>query len=330
MSTIRDVAKMAGVSTATVSRVLNNNDYVNEHTKALVLKAIKKLNYSPSYLAQNMRARKTKSLAVLIPDFTNIYYTKLLNKIERVGREEGYITVVCTTEVDFEREREYVDELIRRQLDGIIFCWYKGAQEYRSFLIKVAQRVPVLIMDQPSGGLPISAVYTDGFEGIRLVIEHLVNKGHSRIGMIKPMSSYSSVDMRSAGFISAMKEHGLCVRDEWTVESTFGVENAYEATGRLLNRSDVTAVVAVDDLMAIGALQYALDKGYTVPEDIAITGFDDIPIASYVSPKLTTVAQPIEEMAKAATKQLIRKMENRRVKNRDLVFAPKLVVRDST
>jgi DNA-binding LacI/PurR family transcriptional regulator len=330
MSTIRDVAKVAGVSTATVSRVLNNTDYVNEQTRITVLRAIKKLDYSPSYLAQKMRARKTNSFAVLIPDFTNIYYTKLLNTIERVGREEGYITVVCTTEVDYEREREYVDELIRRQLDGIIFCWYKGVQEYRSFLIKVARKVPVLIMDQPSGGLPISSVYTDGFDGIRIVIEHLIKKGHRKIGMIKPMSPYTSVDMRSDGFIAAMQEHGLRVQDEWIVESTFGVENAYEATGRLLNQSDVTAVVAVDDLMAIGALQYANDNGFAVPEDIAITGFDDIPITSYVSPKLTTVAQPIEEMAKAATKQLIRRIENRRSKNRDIVFKPMLVERDST
>ena len=330
MSTIRDVAKIAGVSTATVSRVLNNNDYVNEQTKTLVLKAIKKLDYSPNYLAQRMRTRKTKSFAVLIPDFTNIYYTKLLNNIERVGREEGYITVVCTTEVDFDREREYVDELIRRQLDGIIFCWYKGVHKYRPFLTKIAQKVPVLIMDQPSGNLPISSVYTDGFEGIRLVVEHLIHKGHSKIGMMKPISEYASVDMRSDGFISALREHGLEVEKKWIVESTFGVENAYEAAERLLNRSDVTAIVAVDDLMAIGALQYALDNGYSVPEEIAITGFDDIPIASYVSPKLTTVAQPIEEMAKAATKQLIRKIENRRVKNRDIVFTPKLVIRDST
>jgi LacI family transcriptional regulator len=329
MPTIHDVAKKAGVSTATVSRVLNDNDYVNERTRSLVLKAIEKLDYSPSYLAQRMRARKTKSFAVLIPDFTNIYYTKLLNIIEREGREEGYITVICTTEVDFDCEREYVQELINRQLDGIIFCWYRGANEHRSFLKKVAHRVPVLIMDQSSVGLPISSVYTDGFQGLRLVVEYLVGRGHSRIGMIKPLSCYSAVDMRSTGYVSAMREQGSEVRDRWIEESAFSIEGGYEAAKKLLARSDVTAIVAVDDLMAIGALQYALDKGYAVPEEIAITGFDDIPLASLVSPKLTTVAQPIEEMARAATRQLIRKMENNRAKKRDIVFTPKLVVRGS-
>jgi len=329
MPTILDVAKTAGVSTATVSRVINNHSYVHKDTKEKILNTIRELNYSPSYLAQRMRAQKTKSFAVLIPDFTNIYYSQLLNSVEMEARKNGYLSVVCTTEIDFEREKEYIYDLIKRQVDGIILCWYRGVEENKTFLKEIIKKVAVLIMDQPAHGLPISSVYADGYTGIKQIINYLVQKGHRRIALIRSLSRNSSTENRVNGYIAGMRENHINFSDDWITESDYTIEGGYEGAKRILNEDRFTAIVAVDDLMAIGAMQFVKECGYSIPGDISITGFDDIPLASLVTPKLTTLAQPVQKIALSATRLLIKKMENRKSKSREVVYPPTLVVRES-
>ena len=330
MPTIFDVAERAGVSKTTVSRVLNHPELVNEETKRRVHDVMEELSYTPSILAQGMRAQRTKSFGVVIPDFKNLFYAEFLEQVEVAARHYGYIAIICSTEIDPAREREYITKLLRRQIDGLIMCWYKSVAENRDFLVKLAKKLPVVIMDQPSQGLPVSSVYTDGFKGIRRLTSYFIESGHRRIAIIRSLRKYPVGNSRYEGYLAALKEHTIGFDEDLVEESEWTAAGAAEATKRLLQRADPTAIIAVTDLMALGVLKFLIDNGYDVPGDIAIAGFDDISFSSLVSPRLTTVAQPVDRMAWEATEQLIRRIENRHIRNRDIELENRLVVREST
>lgn len=330
MPTILDVARLAGVSKTTVSRVLNSPDLVNEQTRQRIQQIIGDLNYLPSMLAQGMRRQRTKTIGVLIPDFKNLFYAEFLEHVESAARKHGYVAIVCSTDIDSEREKDYINQLLQRRIDGLIMCWYKGVRENRAFLTQLAKKVPVVIMDQPSCGLPVSAVYSDGFMGIRNLTTYFLRMGHRRIGIIKALERYPVGRNRFEGYTAALQECGIEVDNRLIEESDWTPSAAAAATGRLLNKFRPTAIIAVTDLMAIGVLRCLHEKGCAVPQDIAVGGFDNIAMASLISPPLTTVAQPIDQMAMEATHQLIRRIENPRSRNRDIALPNSLIVRESS
>lgn len=330
MSTILDVARLAGVSRTTVSRVLNNSHLVNREMRKRVLKTIRELNYRPSFLAQGMRLKRTNSFAILIPDFTNLYYSELVNYIEVEARKRGYLAIACTTEVDHEREREYVGQLLRRHIDGLIFCWYRGVNEEKSYLEELARRVSVVLLDQPAEGLPITSIYTDGHGGMRKITNYLIGKGHRKFAYIRGPIFCPAIQDRYRGFAAALAEHGLELESDLLGEGDFTIEGGYRAARRLLGRKKPTAVVTDDDLAAIGVLECCREKRLKVPEDLAVTGFDNILISAHITPMLTTVAQPIREIAEAATSELVSRIENKAAEGRTIVFPPRLVIRESS
>ena len=330
MPTIFDVARRAGVSKTTVSRVLNHPELVNEETKRRVRGVMEELSYTPSILAQGMRAQRTRSFGVVIPDFKNLYYAEFLEHVEIAARHHGYIAIICSTDIDPDREREYITKLLRRQVDGLIMCWYKSVTAHRDFLVKLAKKLPVVIMDQPSQGMPVSSVYTDGFKGIGRLTKYFIENGHRKIAIIRSLKKYPVGNSRYEGYVAALQKQGLDIDEALVVESEWTAEGAFEATGRILARAEPTAIIAVTDLMALGVLKYLNDNGYDVPGEIAIAGFDDISVSSLVSPRITTVAQPVDRMAWEATQQLIRRIENRHVRNRDIELENRLIIREST
>jgi LacI family transcriptional regulator len=330
MPTISDVANKAGVSKTTVSRVLNHPDLVNEETKSRVRSVMEELSYTPSLLAQGMRAQRTRSFGVVIPDFKNLYYAGFVANVEIAARRQGYTAIMCSTEINPEREREYITKLIQRQVDGLIICWYKNVSDNRDYLIRLAKILPVVIMDQPSLGMPVSSVYTDGFKGIAKLTRHLIECGHRKIGIIRSLKKYHVGTRRYDGYLAALQEGGIGFDQDLVEESEWTAAAAAAATERILRRSDPTAIIAVTDLMALGVLKSLIEKGKRVPEDIAVGGFDDISFSSLMSPGLTTVAQPVDRMAEMATEQLIRRIENHQVRNRDIELENRLVIREST
>jgi DNA-binding LacI/PurR family transcriptional regulator len=330
MATISDVAKKADVSEATVSRVLNNTAVVNRETRKRVLDAIDELHYTPSFLAKGMRRKKTNTFGVIIPDFRNPYYSELLKSIEDEARIHEYIAIICTGEMNAERERAYIDYLLSRQVEGLMLCCYVNIMENKSFIQEVARKVPIIVMDQPSDKLPVSAAYADGYKGFKVLLSYLIGKGHREIGMIRSLHRYPCSESRFVGYLDALKENGISLDPDLIEESEFTAAGGYDAAKKLIAKSKPTAIVGVNDLIASGALKYILEEGFSVPDDIAIAGFDNIALSSLVSPQLTTVSIPVEKIAHEAINQLIKKIQNPRAKNRDIVIETALIIRQST
>jgi DNA-binding LacI/PurR family transcriptional regulator len=330
MATISDVARKAGVSKATVSRVLNNTAVVNKDTRKRVLEAIESLSYTPSFLAKGMRRKKTSTFGVIIPDFRNPYYSELLKSIEEEARKHEYIALICTGEMNADREREYIHYLLSRQVEGLVLCCYVSIMENETFIQNLAKRVPIIVMDQPSFGLPVSSAYADGYKGFGKLLTYLIEKGHKRIGMIRSLHRYPCSESRFLGYRDTMENHGIDLDTDLIEESEFTAAGGYEAAKRMLSRSKPTAIIGVNDLLAIGVLKYILEKGYVVPGEIAIAGHDNIALSSLVSPQLTTVNIPVDQIAEEAISQLIRKIQNPRSRNSDIVIDTQLVIRQST
>ena len=330
MANISDVARKAGVSKATVSRVMNNTAVVNKNTRKLVLEAIESLHYTPSFIAKGMRKKKTSTFGVIIPDFRNPYYSELLKSIEHEARKNEYIALICTGEMNAEREREYIHYLLNRQVEGIVLCCYVSIVENQSFIKQIARKVPIIVMDQPSLGLPVSSAYSDGYKGFRNLLTYIIEKGHKRIGMIRSLHKYPCSESRFLGYRDTLKKHGIKIDQDLIEESEFTAAGGYEAAKRMLSKSKPTAIVGVNDLLSIGALKYVQEKGFKVPGDIAIAGYDNIALSSLVSPQLTTVNIPVDQIAAEAITQLIRKIQNPRSRNKDIVIETQLVIRQST
>ncbi len=329
MATIIDVAAKAGVSTTTVSRILNNYSPVNAQTKKKVMEAMQELGYRPSSLAQGMRTQRTRTIGILIPTYRNYWYADLLNFIELEARTAGYLPIVCTTEQE-PGGSEHVNTLLRRQVDGIILCWYHGVMTDREYLRRIVRETPFVIMDQPAGGLPVSSVYTNGYKGIKQLVDSLIEGGHRRIGMIKYMAENSTSENRFQGYLDALEEHGIERDERLIVQSDYCTEGGQVAAGRLLQGASPTAIITVGDDMAIGAMRYCHEHHIDVPGDVSIAGFDDIPFARIVTPSLTTVAQPIKLMAETATRQLVRHIEHPSARKQEFVFETSIIYREST
>jgi DNA-binding LacI/PurR family transcriptional regulator len=330
MPTISDVSKLAGVSKTTVSRVLNSPELVNAETRERVLAVIEKLDYSPSIIARGMRSQKTRMIGIILPDIANLYYSEFLKNVEAESMRNGYIAVICSTETNPQREREYIEQLVKRQIDGLILCRYKAVEQNESFLRSIGKKLPIVVTDQPSKGLPISAVYTDAFQGFRDVTKYLLDRGYKRIAMLSGRRCYPFAAMRFGGYAAALRDRSIAVDESLVQECECTVAGGFGAVENILKRTRPDAVVAVTDLVAMGALRCLQERGYSIPQEIAITGFDNIPISSLASPQLTTVAQPIDRMATEAVGQLIKRIQNSRVRNRDIVLRNTLVIREST
>ena len=330
MATIADVAKKAGVSATTVSRVLNEHSVVNKKTRKNVLQAIEDLNYTPSLFARGLRGSKTKTIGVLIPDFRSYWYSEILTHIEVEVRRRGYLATICSIGADPDRETEYIDDLIRRQVDGIILCVYKESDIKKKYLKKVLKKIPIVMMDAPVPGLPVSVVFTDGYKGISKITKAFIGQGHGEIGMLANDLSYEVHRARFQGYLDTLEKGQINIDGNLIEKTDIGLEAGYKGAKRLLSNSKPTAIVTMDDLTAIGAIRYCNETGIRVPEDVSITGFDDISLAGYSSPTLTTIVQPVKELAEKSVEIIINKIENNKSKNQTIVFEPKIILREST
>ncbi|MDQ7844431.1 MAG: LacI family DNA-binding transcriptional regulator [Armatimonadota bacterium] len=328
-ATIRDVAARAGVSVATVSRVVNRSPHrVSAATQRRVLAAVRALGYESNPIARGLKKRSTRTVALIVPDISNPFFPAIARGIEDVARARGYAVLLCNTYEDLERERAYLELLARRMVDGLVFATVGSNTRHLRALRR--QGRPVVLVARDVAGVRIDSVLVDNFRGEFEATTHLLGLGHRRIAHITGPPSLHVAAERRRGYLAALEAAGVPRSEALVVEGNFAADGGRRAVERLLARgAKFTAVVAANDLMAIGAMEALRRAGRRIPQDVAVVGFDDITFASLVCPALTTVAQPKYRMGQLAMERLLALMDGADEGGRQTVLIPQLVVRDS-
>lgn len=331
MATIKDVAAKAGVSTATVSHVINESRAVGVETKKRVRAAIKALKYRPDGIARSLRVSQTGTIAVLIADVSNPFFADFVRGVEDTAHQRGerYNLLLCNTEENVERERRAIDLVLERRIDGIVMAPAGGNQATLADLSESG--LPLVFGDRKLKGVPADTVVSNNAEAAGRLAEHVLSLGHRRIGILKADLASSAIDDRVAGFVEALAASGVTVDPDLIVTSASNIPAAVEASAALIDaarRPDV--VFCTNNFMTLGLAQAVLDRGLACPEDMAIVGFDDFPWAAAFRPRLTVVAQPAYEIGREAATLLFDRISGRRTgPTVQMVLDATLVVRDS-
>ena len=327
MAKLSDVAKLANVSTATVSRVLTNAENVTEKTRRKVLDAIEELNYHPNILGRQLRKMATNTILVVVPDITNPFFSKVLRGIEMLAMQNGYQVLLADTQNYIISETEYLNFLHYKQVEGIILLTTKSNQQ----LVKqLSEDSPVVLACEYMEEAQIPTVSIDNISSARKITQHLIRLGHSRIAHIcGPMDIILSRD-RLKGYQQAIGQNHLELDPILIQEGDFSYESGYNLMNKLLAlENPPTAVFAANDLMAIGAIKSIKSHQLSVPQDIAVVGFDDIQMASIMEPAITTISQPAFEIGNKAMELLLGLMAKEQIVKKQYILEDQLVIRES-
>jgi len=333
MTTIKDIARLAGVSVTTVSRALNGYDDVNEETRQRIRKVADELGYSPNIAARSLISKKTRTLGLLLSALTrssakdNIVFEMLCGMNDRAAELE-YDLVLFNTTPQKQRLKSYMSLCKERGVDGVIMMGMRLDDPYMEELIDSS--VPCVLIDIPVKHKHVGYVSTDNVSGAREAVRHLLSLGHRSIGMINGHGQASVSRLRLDGYREALEQYNVAYREEYVADGSFTEEGGKEAAYRLLAaHPDITALFCASDLMALGAMQAVRGLNKSVPDDVSIVGFDNIAPAEYCWPALTTVNQNKYEMGYQAATLLIDMLEGRQVQ-RHRTMPSQLVVRGST
>ena len=333
---ITDVAKSASVSVTTVSRVLSGSTHpVNEDTRARVLEAARVLNYSPSALAKAMVTRDTHIVGVIIGDATDPYFAAIIRGVEDVARNHGYLVIVCNSDRVPAVELRYLSILNDYRVDGVIFAG--GGLVDESYRRDIRQALEVYYEREAvcvSLGKHLFTSFSVAVENVQLVVdavEHLISLGHQDIAYISGPSMLTTTQLRLSGFEAAMQAHHLAVRPECVLNGRYTYESGVEAAQAVSKLSPrPTAVMASNDLMAIGCINGLKELGLRVPEDVSVMGIDDLAMARFIDPPLTTVAIPLQAMGASAMECLMKLRQGELTLDENITLPHRLMVRKST
>lgn len=328
MVTITDIARRARVSPSTVSHVINGTRPVSPAARRRVEAAVAATGYRPNPLARSLRSGRTHTLGLLLPDSGNPFFAEVGRAIQLAAFDAGLAVFLCNTENDPERERQAVAELVRARVDGLVLVAVDGRGDALRTLAR--HGVPVVVMDRERPELPLDTVLTDHRDGGRQATRHLAALGHRRIGFVAGPAGLSPSELRLAGHRDALAAAGLPAERSLVRHGDFHPESGRAAARALLALPrPPTAIVAANDLMALGVLRAAADAGRQVPRDLAVVGYDDIELAAYTVPPLTTVAQPRREMGREAVRLLANRLAARHLPPQQALLPVTLTVRQS-
>lgn len=324
MASIREVAKIAGVSPATVSRVMNGTANVNEEKKARVLQAISETGFVPNEVARSLFRKSAKTIGLVLPNIDNPFFTQMASAIEKEADANGYRVLLYNTHDDFEKEKMAFQMLTSMNADGIILT--RSDKKLQPYVENSA--IPVVITDTIfSGGKASAYVYCDFYQGGRMAAEHLIACGCRHMVCIKGIQTITSAKARYEGYRDVCKERGIPVR---TVECDYSFNRGLEAAEEILRKyPDVDGIVASNDMVAISVYKVLRREKIAVPEQVQIIGFDDIYLSTLISPELTTIIQPIKEIGTMAARLII-ESGIQELKENTYVFPVSLVVRETT
>ena len=326
MSNIRDVAREAGVSVATVSRALSDPEKVSQASLNKVHSAIDKVGYRPNMLARSFRSAKSYAVVVLVPDITNPFFSQVIRSIEDRAQQKGYAVLLGDTRGIIEREKEYIRRVETRLADGVIQLRPDELNKHSEMPADVAC-VKACSCESTVG----PRVRIDNRGGSRAVVDYLISLGHRRIGVISGLKDNPHTIDRMAGYLESLEAAGIEFDKSLVAEGDFTTWSGLNSAKQFCAmQNKPTALFCMNDEMAIGAIQTLKQHGLRVPEDISVTGFDDISYARYCDPSLTTVTQPAEEIGKLAMDMLLRLIEGEELAQEENVLPAEFVIRKST
>lgn len=328
MTRMNDVARVANVSAATVSRVLSNNRYVSQETRRKVLEAVEQLGYKPNRLASNFRKMTSRTVIVVMPGISNPFFAQILKAFNDVARHRGYHVLLGDTGNDLNGEREFIELVKAKFVDGVLLATARIPKEE---IAQVSEAIPVVLACEYIDGFAIPTVAIDNVGAARAATQYLISLGHRQIAHLSgPLSVVLGRD-RLKGYRQALLANEIPVDEAVIREGDFSVRAGYELTRKLLAMQNrPTAVFAANDEMAIGAMRAAKELGLSVPAELSVVGFDDIPLSTLVEPTLTTIRQPKYEIGTQSMNMLLDLIEGGENTRQQVVLEHELVVRDST
>lgn len=328
MATIRDVCKLAGVSVATVSRVINNKGYVSKEKEEAILNAMKKLNYTPNDVARRLAGKKSNTIGLIIPNILNPFFPEIARAAEDTANELGYNIILCNTDDNKEKEHQYYEMLLNKQVDGIIISSYTATPEELSAIME--KNMPLVVLDNEYENYNIPSISGNNEEGGKLAAKHLIECGCKNIAHITGPMHINNVRERFVGFEKILKENN-CYKADLVRVDEFSLKGGYNATKNILEEEkEIDGIFAGNDIMAIGCYKALKDMGYKSFENIRLIGYDGLEAnVNYL--EISSVAQPMYEYGKLAVELLIRKIEKKEdISLEKIKIDPTVVKRRST
>jgi LacI family transcriptional regulator len=333
MATVHDVARRAGVSTSTVSHVVNSTRFVSDELRERVLSAMRELDYTPNAAARMLILKRSHTIGLIVSDIRNPFFASVARGVEDVAQEQGYTLVLCNSDESAEREAACLNTLETRAVDGVLLASAGVADEHLARLVRAGFPIVLVDRDLPELGAPAVLLNNEG--AAYSAVWHLITRGHRRIAMLSGRAAISTTTERVAGYRRALHEAKIDMDDRLVVSGASTSEGGTVAANTVLDLDEPpSAIFSGNNLMSIGALQAIVNRGLLVPDDVALVGFDDFPFpwSDAFRPHLTTVAQPTYELGRRAAELLVRRLKgsNAVTAAERVVLDGQLVVRESS
>ncbi|NFF79155.1 LacI family transcriptional regulator [Clostridium sporogenes] len=326
MASIKEVAKLANTSITTVSRVINNTGYVKDETKERILDAIKELGYKPLERADGKR--ETKAIGLIVPNIENPFFGKMARHIGKIANLHKYNLLLFDLEGTENHRDDFLIDLIEKRVDGLIYV-----SSYRCIeAINAAKKrnIPFVILDREIQKEKINTVIVDNNYGAFIATEHLIKLGHKNIAFIGGAEVMEISIKRKEGYVEALTKNGIQVNNDYICYGNYKIQSGYECMKKLYSKhKEITGVIAANDLMAIGALNYLIKEGVNVPKDVSIVGFDNIEISESITPALTTIEYPMERISEIVIDLILREIKDKDKNIEVISLYPKLIGRES-
>lgn len=331
--TIKDIARSLNISVSTVSRALRGLPEIHPNTRSAVMKLAEEWDYQPNQLAKNLAKSRTRTIGVVVPNLSYYFFSALLNSIEEAAMQAGYSLLICQSNESSLREKMHIENLMRSQVEGFIISLPRDTSNCEHVERLVRKHVPLVLVDRHTDSLPTSKVIVDNYKAAFNATKHLIDNGCKRIGCLAGPAQLLLSNQRVAGYRDALIEYGLYVSDQYIFHTDYTQANTRQQTLALMNRSQPPdGLLTISDQIAFPTIHTLKEKGIRIPADLAIASFNNEPFSAWLSPTLTSVNQPIQQMGAEAVRLLMKQIESgdEPVSAETVVMDTQLVVRESS
>lgn len=327
MATMKDIARIAKVSTSTVSHVINNTRYVSDEIREKIMKVVNELNYTPSAVARSLKVKETKTLGMLVTATSNPFFAEVVSGVEQYCNQHHYNLIISSIDGNEQRLQQNIQTLIQKQVDGLLLMY---SDTRHAMVEQLNLNLPIVVMDWWPTELNADKIYENSEFGAYLATKTLIEQGHKNIAIITGKLDKSLAHNRLLGYQKALQDVHLPINPDWIIESHFDFEGGVEGMKKLLQITPrPTAVFACSDTIAVGVYQVAWQQGLRIPQDISVIGYDNIMLAQYLTPPLTTIHQPKAELGKLAVETLLERIKSPDLEYKTTMLQPQLIWRAS-